>query len=56
MEKHQLEKTGSKFIKPGMLEEEVEHIRYWEQVYATTNSEALKQRAAIILGIKMEKK
>lgn len=33
-----------------------ECLAYWEQVYATTQSEALKQKAALILGIKMEKK
>lgn len=33
-----------------------EYLSYWELVYVTTQSEALRQRAAIILGIKTEKK
>lgn len=33
-----------------------ETIAYWELIFATTQSEALKQKAALILGIKMEKK
>lgn len=32
------------------------YLAYWEQVYATTQSAALKQKAATILGIKQEKK
>ena len=31
-------------------------LDYWSYVYATTQSEALKQKAALILGIKQEKK
>ncbi len=31
-------------------------LDYWSYVYATTQSEALKQKAAIILGIKQEKR
>ncbi|QHJ80973.1 MAG: hypothetical protein [Caudoviricetes sp.] len=31
-------------------------LDYWSYVYATTQSEALKQKAALILGIKEEKK
>ncbi len=31
-------------------------LDYWAYIYATTQSEALKQKAAIILGIKQEKK
>lgn len=30
-------------------------IDYWAHVYATTQSEALKQKAALILGIKEKK-
>ncbi len=33
-----------------------ETLAYWEMIYATTQSEALKQKAALILGIKQEKK
>ncbi len=30
-------------------------LDYWAQVYATTQSEAMKQKAALILGIKEKK-
>lgn len=33
-----------------------EAIAYWECIHATTQSEALKQKAALILGIKQENK
>lgn len=29
-------------------------LDYWSQIYATTQSEALKQKAALILGLKHE--
>ncbi len=68
MEKQQLEKTGSTYTKAEIViiptesvadrrggGTNLQYIEYWEQVYATTQSAALKQKAAVILGIKEKK-
>ncbi len=64
MEQQQLETTGLKSTKSWeehTIEEVQDYIDscyadYWAQVYATTQSEALRQKAALILGIKQENK